>query len=163
MIIGCMSACTSSSELSGTRFVEFETKFINQLPQEVADTNICRDEYVEQLESVLGDPNYVISFTLKFHSLSELQNHLNRIDTASGESLQRNDQIYYIFQGSKEDLLEYTDSRIYDGYFFVYEIIAINTETLEADYLYAYVWDYWKNDFLISKLTEVFIGPETQN
>lgn len=156
MTTACLSACANSKEINGTHFVEFETIFINGLPDEVEDIENCHNMYLEKRKSILGDPNYVISFTLKFDNLSAYQNHLQGINTTLAEELQTDGKTYYLFQGSKEELIEYTNLEILDGYFFVYEIIATNKQTREVDYLYAYVWDYWKNEFLISKLDNVF-------
>lgn len=157
ILAGSMSACEDSIELNGTHFPRFEENFINPLPEECYDLTNCHNMYIEKTEALFGDPNYVISFILRFENLSELETHLQRINITLAEERQLHDKTYYVFQGSQEELDEYTNTKIYDGWYFIYEIIAVDPERLEVEYLYAYFWDYWKkDDLLISKLEEVF-------
>ena len=152
-----LCACSVENDLLQSRFAKFDSVFIYDFPSETAHPDNCFDVYVAQNKSLFGDPNYVISFSLKFEDRSALQAHLNKYDTKIADALTVDDMTYYVFQGTADDLEEYANDQVYDGYYFVYEIIAVNEEKPEVSYLYAYVWDYWKNEFLITWLETIFL------
>lgn len=157
VILGSISACSNSIKLNGERLDDFHNLFITEMPQEVEDNALCRDMYLKREYAILGDPNYVVYFTLSFEDHSAFQSHLENINLDLAEKVQIDGDTHYIFQGSKEALIEYTDEEIHDGFNFAYEIVTIKKDTQDVTYLYAYVWDYWPNDFLISKLEKIFM------
>ena len=50
----------------------------------------------------------------------------------------------------------FTHESIYDEMFYNFEVIITNDESNEISYFNAYVWDYYKDDILVS-LLETFI------
>lgn len=156
VLSGSLSACSKTIKINGKQLNDFDTLFVTEMPQEVKDDTICQDMYIQREYAFWGDPNYVIYFTLAFEDNSAFQSHIEKLNTALAKELLIDETSYYIFQGSTDALNEYTDSKIYDGSNFIYEIISIRKDAQEVTYLYAYVWDYWKNDFLVSHLEEIF-------
>ena len=161
LVISSCLACTNFGKQNEMYFDDFEEVFINKLPEETKDPSLCCDLYINKEKGVLSDPNYVLSFTLKFENYDEFEKHLESFDVSLAENLRIDNHSCYIFQGSIEDFEEYTNEQILDGFFFTYEMITVNEDALEINYLYAHVWDYWKDYFLISKLNSVW-GQENR-
>lgn len=159
VIVGA-TACTSSKHDSGSFPAELTSVFVNEMPEEVkqpSDNYKVHSVYSREYQALLGDLNYVNCFTIKFNDYLAFQEHVEGIDTSLAEKINSSDYTSYVFRGDKDGFLEYTNTEIYDGYFFVYEIISVNENTLEVNYLYAYVWDYDKDEFLISRLEELYV------
>ena len=155
MISSCL-ACTNFGKQNEMYFEDFEEIFINKLPEETEDPSKCSDMYINKATAVFVDPNYVLSFTLKFENYDEFEKHLGAFDVSLAEKLHIGNYSCYVFQGSTENFEEYTNKQIFDGLSFTYEMITVKENALEINYLYAYVWDYWKDDFLISRLNSVW-------
>lgn len=152
----CLSACSNAVQIQGNTLPEFERLFINKIPEEAYDGHYCSDLYVNKSNAVLGDPNYVVTFTLQFDNQSVFQNHLNNIYTTETAVLTNGNESILLYQWDEQHYIEYTNNETYDGFFFTFEIIAVNEETCEVRYLFAYVWDYWKDDHLLSELSQFY-------
>lgn len=159
VIVGT-TACTSSKHDSDSFPEELTSVFVTEMPEEVkqlSDNYKVYSVYAKEYQALLGDLNYVNCFTIQFNDSLAFQEHVEGINTDLAEKINSSDYTSYVFRGDKDGFLEYTNTKIYDGYFFVYEIISVNENTLEVNYLYAYVWDYTEDEFLISRLEELYV------
>lgn len=157
LLFSCfLSACSNAVRIDGQSLPEFENLFINEIPEEAYDSRYCSDLYVNKAKSILGDPNYVVSFTLQFDDADLFQNHLVQFPAAKTAALASGNETIYLYQWDEKHYLEYTNSKTLDGYFFTCEIIAVNKETHEIRYLFAYVWDYWHDALLIAELSQLY-------
>ena len=156
-VICCLCACTDSTRIQGEKLPDFDLLFVNSLPQET-NSSLCKELYVNRAKSLFGDPNYVVSFVLQFDDEESFQKHLKQIDTNGEAPLMNEGEEIYPVQWHELDFQEYINDEIYDGYCAVYEIVAVNHDTREVRYLFAYVWDYWKDEHLISVLNELFVS-----
>lgn len=150
------SACVSLEKQNVMHFKDFGEIFINKLPEDMDDSLKCGDIYINKANAFFGDPNYVLSFTIVFEDANELEMFLESYDLSLAEERHNDNYICYIFQGSEESFEEYTNERIMDGLFFTYEVIIVKKGSPEISCLYAYVWDYWKDEFLISTLNDMW-------
>ena len=155
-VICCLCACTNSVRVQGEKLPDFDLLFVNSLPQEI-NNSLCKDLYVNRGKSLLGDPNYVVSCLLQFDNEESFQKHLKQIDTNGKAPLMNGGEEIYPIQWSEQNYQEYINDEMLDGYCAVYEIVAVNSDTREVRYLFAYVWDYWKGEHLISLLNELCV------
>ena len=134
--------------------------FNNTLPEKSLVDHYGTNYYYNLSQGILGNPNLVIYVSVQFPDDSGYQSEIDKLNLSADSIQDENVSIYFI-QGTQQDIDEYTDENIYDGMFYNFEIIITNDESNEISFINAYVWDYYKDDLLVSLLKTITIDTLT--
>lgn len=131
------------------------SQFNNTLPEKSLVDQYGTNYYYNLSQSILGDPNLVIYVSVQFPDDSDYQIQIDKLNLPADSIHDENISLHFI-QGTQQTIAEYTDEKIYDGMFYNFEVIITNDESNEISYINAYVWDYYKDDMLLSLLEVLY-------
>ena len=161
MILITLGGCSTSTQRSNvadygnwnnTTAQLLKDSFTNSLPNSTTVGQYCHDYYYAFRQGTLGDPNFVIYVKLKFPNDVTFHKYLEEINVNGTPYAQIQDDQYFLIQGTKDLIAEYTNNQTYDGWFFDIEIVSINEQSKEISHIVAHAWDYWKDAKLFNAL-----------
>ena len=129
--------------------------FLNPLPNCETVERYGTSYYCQSIQSLLGDPNFVIHLSLQIPDEVQYQKELENFTAQLDEPVVIGAVHYYLVQCSRDDVLSYLDDEVYDGMFYNFEIISANPEENTISFISAHVWDYVKDDYLLDLLQPI--------
>lgn len=120
-----------------------ESRFHNTLPSDkIVDLYGCK-YYYSFTQGMFGDPNIII-ITLQFDTNKEYWDA-----KYTYENILKNG----VLEDSLTDKISgYLDDTIHDGMFYDFELFIADDNNQQIQIVNAYVWDYYRNDRLVSLL-----------
>lgn len=139
-----------------------ESDFCGSLPlqnQVSADNSTYHYSYECAL---FGSPNFVIYLKTEYEDIRKFENEIQRIELLAKNTMPiNNGKILYVVNNISNDTLSaYFDTVINDGTSFVFEMIIVDCNSNEIEYLSALQQDEHEKDDIIYKFLEPLMSTK---